>query len=169
MAAQRKLKGKAGISFSEIDVRSAKIHQCLVLFPAFQEQRTRFSTAVPANEAIATTAFDAQMCTAQNLKPGGTSLGAFAFRGGYIRGIGTLLAQQDYAQIMYVNLEFRISIEQDWVLASGLTSLFSAPSAMWKRVCWQDTWIEVEGDVMLCGSRWRQYLGTMLRVLVRGR
>jgi hypothetical protein len=87
MAAQRKLKGKAGISFSEIDVRSAKIHQCLVLFPAFQEQRTRFSTAVPANEAIATTAFDAQMCTAQNLKPGGTSLGAFAFRGGYIRAL----------------------------------------------------------------------------------
>ena len=75
------------------------------------------------------------MCTAQDLKPGGTGLGAFAFRGGCIIGIGTLPAQQAYVQIMYVDLGIHISIERNWVTAPGLTSLFSAPSAMWKRVC----------------------------------
>ena len=70
---------------------------------------------------------------------------------------------------MYVNLGIFISIERNCVPVPGLTSLFSAPSAMWKRVCWQETWIEVEGDVILCGSQCRQYLGGMLEVSVRVR
>jgi hypothetical protein len=69
---------------------------------------------------------------------------------------------------MHVNLRTRISIGQGWVPVSGLTSLFSAPSAMWKRVCWQDTCIEVGGDVILCGMQHRQCSDTMLPVSVRG-
>lgn len=33
---------------------------------------------------------------------------------------------------------------------------------MWKRVCWQDTWIEVKGDVILCEMQCRRYLDRML-------
>lgn len=60
---------------------------------------------------------------------------------------------------MYVNLGICISIERDWVSIPRLTSLFSAPSAMWKRVCWQDTWIEVEGDVIFLWIATQAILG----------
>jgi hypothetical protein len=70
---------------------------------------------------------------------------------------------------MHINLGTLISTKGVWVSVTGLTSLFSAPSAMWKRVCWQDTWIEVGRDVILCGFRCMQYLDTMLQVLACGR
>jgi len=106
------LKGKAGISFSDIDVRSAGDHQYFVSND-FLEQRTRFPTPVSPNEAIAATAFDAQMCTAQDLKPGSTGLGTFTFRSGRIWIVGTLSAQQDYTQIVYVNLGSRVSVAKE--------------------------------------------------------
>lgn len=35
------------------------------------------------------------------------------------------------------------------------TSLFSAPSAIWNLVCWQDTCIELEGNAILCTLKGR--------------
>jgi hypothetical protein len=40
MAAQRKLNGNAGMSFSEIDKRSADIDQLLIFFKHDREQQT---------------------------------------------------------------------------------------------------------------------------------
>lgn len=73
-------------------MRSAGGNQYLALLDYSKGQRTRFSTAVPANETIATTAFDAQMGTVQDLEPGGAVLGTFSFRCGRVGSIGTLSA-----------------------------------------------------------------------------
>ena len=131
MAAQRKSNGNAGISFSEIDVRSATTHQQIAFSDRFRGQRTRFSTAISSNKPITATTFDAQVCTAQNFEPSSTGLGTFTFRGGRRLRVVGLSAQQDYTQVMYVDLSPRISRGRRLSIpVVNPTSLFSAPSAM---------------------------------------
>jgi hypothetical protein len=40
-----------------------------------------------------------------------------------------------------------------------LTSLLSAPSAMWNLVCWQDTCIELEGSGIVSSLGWEWAMG----------
>jgi hypothetical protein len=87
-------------------VRSAINDQFLVLLEQVSSQLTRLPTSVPSNESVPSTTLDAQVCSAQDLKAGGTSLDTFTFHSIRILDFRALSAHQSYTQVVDIDLGF---------------------------------------------------------------